>query len=484
MPLAVVIAALAGCHRGDSGLDSPVVDTEVADTDDTDVVDTVPVSDAPIVVFITTDTLGYVAAEQTGWCARVRELAGAHGLDVACPEGAVAPSSWTAEVHSRLLYPQNLVGHGRYRSAPGCDEVSVFAHLAESNGGWYTFGADNPVLGYSSGPACSDGALAWHQGADEAWSYLPTEAGPQPEADTPVHLAIDSLLAATGRGEPAIAFLNAYEVGGHFPRCWYDPETPACSALWDLGVQAGYVAADDDRVDAWLNHPLDIQIAGYVGGLYANHPEAVRDLWWETMTEAIAYHRVERFDDRLERVLAGIDAQGRIGDLTLVIVGDHGENPCTVDDLGNGRLNCTHTGLVTEFTGIVPVFVAPASRATRWADDGYIGDADHPWSTVNLAYALMDLHGAPIPGDWPPMQPVGTATAWTCLPSGQLGSSGVRVVGDVSLRCEGAACGAWNWRIPPDEAYEPTRLDAVPDEVADYEGEPTWFQDACVPWGP
>src|SRR6185295_1608803 len=102
-----MILLLAACH-------APRPDTDRNGDSDTDA--TRPAS--PIVVYFTTDTLGYVAARDSDWCGRIRTILGAHGLDVTCLDGAVSPSSWTAPSHLRMLFPENMTEENGWRDRP------------------------------------------------------------------------------------------------------------------------------------------------------------------------------------------------------------------------------------------------------------------------------------------------------------------------------------------------------------------------------
>jgi hypothetical protein len=141
------------------------------------------------------------------------------------------------------------------------------------------------------------------------------------------------------------------------------------------------------------------------------------------------------------------------------------------------RMNCEHSNLPTEYTAAVPAYVAPASLAETWQQQGFVGDATTPWSTMNFAYALLDHVGAEVPPEWPAFEPPGVATSWTCSQNGI--AEGIRIEGDRSVRCQGPDCGAWYWRVPDDELLDPESIDPIPTDLEDWAASPNPFQDWC-----
>lgn len=441
--------------------------------------------DQPIVVFFTTDTLGMAAAKASDWCGHLNSVLGAHGRDVACLEGGVSPSSWTGEAHTRLLWPSHLLGTKRAAIQPECGEASVHGTLAASLGAFSVWGADNEVLS-NEGTTCQ-GRSSWFQDSDVAYGTreLGTGLAGTPEEERPVGMAISDILAASAAGGPVVAFLNAFEVGGHFPRCFFDPTTPSCDAMWHVAVNAGLAKPFDDRQEAWLNH----HFVGKFMDLTANHlpdsEDELRPMFWGSMLEAIDHHRGPRFDDRLERLLEGLDTQGRTGDLVLIALADHGETPCARRPVGDQHFSCAHGGLANEFSANVPVFVSPAWLADQWRDQGYIGDATTPWTTASLAWATLDASGVPAPSTWPydGPEPPGAAMVWTCdhqteeTNTGPAGA-GVRIVGDASVRCQADDCIGMSWHIPDGPLYKADVLDPIPPEISDYDSD--WAVQACA----
>jgi hypothetical protein len=431
-----------------------------------------------IVVYWTVDTLGTHAARVTDWCGFLRGVAGEHGLDAACLEGAVSPSSWTAEAHTRILWPEHRVGSHRARLSPACDAVSVFSALVDERGGRWLFGSDNPLFGFdAAGVATCGDSRSWTAGSHAWWvAPGPIQASVQiPAEERAVEAAIDAVLEQAGRHRPLAVYLNDIEAGGHSPHCWYDPTSPACEAWWQIGVEAGLVAADDDRVAAWLDASFERDIVAAAKD--ATDPLVLRDMAFALTVDGIAHFRAERFAPRLERLLAGLEERDRLDDLVLVIAGDHGENPCISLSFGTD-VQCSHGGRTTEWTGLVPVFVLPGDVASRWEAAGLTGDAQRPWSLSNVSWGLLAEGETAPPPAWPSPEPPGTATSWSCKDD----AGGVRVVGDVSLRCALEQCAAWTWGEPDDPQDDPTPLAAIPPELADFapEGQPNWFATVCV----
>jgi hypothetical protein len=430
---------------------------------------------SPIVVFWTLDTLGAKAAAETGWCERLGTIASAHGLDVACVDGGVPPSSWTGESHTRMLWPQSQVGARRSQGVPACDAQSALELVADARAGAWIFGADNSVFGSTSYAPCDDGRQSWLQRTDSGY-VLPEGARTEGmvEAERPVHFAIDDALAQAATGESVSVFLNTFEAGGHVPRCWFDPHTAACEALWRLLVDAGTIPEGADPVATWIAQDTWRVAATVLPGALADDLPELRNLYWTTMVEAIEHHRVELVDERLERLLSGIEDLGRLDDLLIVITSDHGENPCVWDPY-QGYFNCGPGDLATEWTALVPLYVIPAAPARTWQAAGYIGDGAEPFSTVNLSYALLQTYGVSPPPSYPPMELPGAARTWHCR-EGLI--SGVRILGDASLRCSADACQGWTWAMPTGLDYEPEPLAAAPETFTD---DAAWAGEACSP---
>jgi hypothetical protein len=435
---------------------------------------------APVVVLFTLDTLGMRAAVEAETCARLAAVLEPSGLDVACLEGGVAPSSWTAESHTRLLWPQHAGVALSGTDEPGCGELSALGTLARALGGTYLFAADNPVLGHRDRVACPGGAPSWHQGADFAVDTV-MGAGDWALADgavRPADAGLDRLLAQTAQGGAAVALLNAWEVGGHFPRCWFEPQTEDCEALWSLALEAGLVSPEDDKTSSWLREEFPPALLDSLEAQGERQSE-LRPVFWGSMLEAIEWHAEPLFLDRVERLVEGLKAQGRLTDLVLVLVGDHGENPC-VEPSATADLSCAHGGLTTEWTGLVPAFVAPASMGESWVEKGFIGTLGQPWSTINLTYALMDQFDVAAPTGWPAMEPVGEATSWTCFGAGgRRPQAGVKIVGDRALRCMKGECAATTWALPGALAYDPEPLEETPTPFLDLVGPPDLFSRLC-----
>src|SRR6185295_7761628 len=145
----------------------------------------------PILVVFTQDTLGEVAAEQTGWCEDLAQVLAPFGKDVNCLDGAVSAGSWTPPGHGRVLFPQMNAPEEWVRPRPVCGDASVLGVLKDSWDGFYTFGADNPQLGTGDNPPCN-GRSPFHAGADTSYSF---DEGIEdlpgiPEENRAAHLAL------------------------------------------------------------------------------------------------------------------------------------------------------------------------------------------------------------------------------------------------------------------------------------------------------
>jgi hypothetical protein len=459
-----VFVGTAGCTRPGSDTspgDSRASDTEVTPgTTDTDLTHA-GLPENPIVVFFSLDTLGQAAALDTGYCQRLSAILRPYGRSLACLDGAIAPASWTLESHLRVYWPQYNRSDLAASESPACTDRPMMSYLSAGLGGHYVFASDNAVLGKWGATTCPESDLTgWSIAADVA--YEVPGAGPQPmdtpEDQRPDHFGIGSILYLAEGGGPVVGFLNAFEVGGHEPRCWYDPYSPSCEVLWDLAVQMGLAADDADRRQTFLDLDSDFQ-NGLVDA--PEREDELRPAFWDSMLGAIEYYRTPLVEDRIERLISGLDAIGRADDLVLVVLGDHGENPCVRMPFRDA-MNCAHTRIPTEWTANVPVMISPAGVAEAWASQGYVGDIDHPWSTVNLSRAVMDGYGVAIPDDWPAMEPVGAATSWSC----NLAMPGaVRFVPGATLRCEAGQCGAFTWMPAPTPDWKFQPLPEVPPEL-------------------
>jgi hypothetical protein len=483
-----IAVALVSCRGSETADETDTGDpdtdtgTETDSDTDTDTADPPPppiLEDDTILLYVVADTLGHAAATQGGWCARLQGLLGGYGLDLACIDGGLAPSSWTGESHVRMLFPQHLDGALRANLFPQCGEPSVLADVRAETGATYVFAAENNVLAAPDAD-CGDGTSSWSAGADAIYTTTKDTYGMAllPEEQKPAHDGISEILAVAPAGG-VVALLNVMESGGHQPRCWMDPTTPACDALWQIAVAAGLASDTDDRAATWRSSDFVRGLERELTTTLAAQEMTLRPHAWDSMMESIAYQRDPLFDARLVRVLDGLSAQGRLDDVVIVIVSDHGENPC-VGRWFDDTLNCAHGGIATEWTAGVPVYVSPAWLAEEWVARGFLGDADAPWSTANVAYAIENAYGMNPPADWAPMEAPGAATVWTCKGTASAArGSGVRVAGAESLRCVESECAAFGWMAPPDVSYVPTEITGIPASVADYSGSPNWFEQAC-----
>lgn len=441
-----------------------------------------PRNEHAIVVVFVVDTLGKAMADTTDWCGRMTSITGDFGLDVSCLEGAVAPSSWTGESHSRFLWPQNTVGTKRANQQPDCGDPSVLQSIRDASGGTYIWGADNGMLSRSGKEVCSLFRTQFPQGSDVLWETTlhDYELPDVPEAERPVHHAIDDFSFEVGFSDrPVELFLNALEPGGHEPRCWATPTSEACEALWQVAVSAKLVEADADRRAAWTDSAFYLSFLQLTSVRHADEEARWRPLWWQVTQDKVEAFREEMFDERLRRVLDAVKSADRLDDLRLVVLGDHGENPCVKRVGEDTALNCGHNGVPTEYTAYVPVYISPPALADDWREQGFVGDAATPWSTVNLAHGLLEHLGVAKPTTWGEMEPVGTATSWTCLTPEEGRVSGLHVEGEVSVRCVGDDCEVSDFRLPTDETLVPTPVADPPEWVAEWTGSPTWFTEAC-----
>ncbi len=474
----LLLPLLLGCQpepKADARPPAPEVDDSgpVGDTD-------APSRASPIVVVWTVDTLGTIAATETGFCEALDDVARSRGLDTACLDRGVSTASWTGESHTRLLWPENLTGDGVARGAPVCGTRSVLAQIANAFHADYLVGLDNPFFeNLAVAQDCGNGRTSWTQDATQSWTLgLKVDVEAVAEANRPASLAIDALLAATAEGRSAVALLNTYEAGGHKPRCWFDPDTAACRQLYQLALDAGAADPKDDPAEAWRTYTVLTTIVNESQRVYADDPATLRTLWWGTITEQVDWFRPMFVDARLDRLLAGLAAQDRLDDLVLIVLGDHGENTAT-PNVRTGEIQMFHSDLPTEYTAEVPVLTIPASLGAALREQGLAGDGTAVWSTPNLAWGLLAQFDLGVPASWPSPEPVGSASSWECLAV----PGGVRISGDESVRCDTSGCGAWSWQLPLQRTDDPTPLAEVPAALAawtDPSGAAPWFQTACT----
>lgn len=456
--IGLLLARLAACDRAEES-------------------DTPPAPASPVVVYFVVDTLGASAAAETGFCDVVTAVAEAHGTQAACVSDAIAPSSWTGESHVRMLWPEHLVGPRRRLDVPDCETRSVLSTIAESTGGTYVVGAQNSVIGAVAAGTCRTGQNPWLVGADSV------HRGERDGDDSPVADGIADLLAATATGEPAVALLNSVEAGSHLPRCAEIASSESCQGLYAMAVEYGIADPElpDERRGLWW---ADGQHTFRFFGEVQQRRDIARaaPLVAGTIHERVLGHQARTMVERLESIVGGLEAQGRLGDLTVVVLSDHGENPCFADPV-SGQVNCAHTGAPSEWTASVPVAVIPASRADEWRASGLIGGDGVPWSTSALAWGLVDAAGVATPSTWPAAPQPGVATSWSCMPQSRTQGGparfGVHVSAEGSLRCSGGTCSAWSWSVLSDPLGVPTPLDGVPASLQAYAGPPDWTTNAC-----
>lgn len=494
----LVLGALVGCFQPPAGdgagsdkeADDSAADDSGNDSGDDTGVDTgiVAVPDDPIVLVWFIDTLGERAAEEIDYCGSIASVVAEYGLDVDCHAGGVPASSWTLESTVRVSWPSHTVGPARASLTPACDEDPVYARVAAAIGGRYTFGADNAQIDAAfDRKTCDGGARSpWSNGtttyytADDDVPYQ--EQYQSNDALRPAHLALDDVLTWAREGEPAVALVNSFEGGGHSPRCWEDPESAPCVATWDYAVARGVVDAGEDKVVAFQDMLRWIDLFDAAQQDTETDPSELRTLFWQSTLEAASNWRDQLSVPRLRTLLDGLRDAGRLGDLQLILLGDHGESPCS-DLLVEAGRDCSHGDAPNDWTNHVPVYFVPASMGQRWSTQGWIGDATVPWSLTRIPYALMADHEVALPGEWPEPEPLGQATAWACFDGMGLATEyGMRVEGGASVRCNGAACGAFEWREMVDEQdtpaaiAAPTSLTPLLGPVGGYQN---WFQATC-----
>lgn len=425
---------------------------------------------SPIVVFWFIDTLSEAVATDGDWCERLQTIAGRHGGRFDCRSGGVSPSSWTGESHLRTLWPEAMSAPLSGELWAPCDKASAPRTIAEATGGGYFIGMDNPMLDQVIGTSeCSDGQSGWVQGADR-WSVSPVETDlsdllVMPERERPWWVAVDALLASTATGAPGVAVLNDFEAGGHSPHCWFDPGAPLCVELWEIAVEALLVSPDADPAVAFADPALWVSLHPFLVERWGDG-EALRERELALQQMGSDWFRLRRTEERLVALFAALEDQGRLNDLVLIITADHGESPCIPSALSDS-LDCGHGGLPSEWTTQVPTFIWPEAEGKRWAEQGWVGDGVHPWSTSNLAWAATRAAGVEVPESWGEPTPVGQAASWTCW-SGALSRvvpSGVAISGDRSLRCIGERCATFDWTAVRDVGDHAMAVDDLPDEL-------------------
>ena len=444
-------------------------------------------SDA-IVVFWSLDTLSERAAIDDGMCERLRAIATAHGGDLSCLEGGVSPSSWTVESHLRNWWPAQNAGARRADLYPACDDPSVLALAAAALGGPLYMGLDNPRFADPFADTRCDGASPWLTGVTQTWiPDFTTDLGTMaavPEEDRPFTQALDALGVAVADGGPAFAYLNDLEVGGHVPRCVYAPESDECQVVWRYALAAGIVAEADDVAATMATTPFWSSVHDAVQ-LDRDTPAAdLRAMVYATILGQVDWFRASRVEDRLARLFATLEGAGRLDDLTLVIMGDHGEAPCVEEPLSRVRA-CGHGDLPNEWNAQVPVYVFPAELAQDWVYAGAVGNATTPWATANVAQLVAADLGIEAPEAWPERLPVGRATSWACSRSMLMGFSwGIDIDGDRSVRCDHDRCGEFDWHALTDLSDGPILATDLPDTLAAREattaGQANWFLAACA----
>lgn len=477
---------VAGCGGGNavvdtspSGAPTPTQDTAPPITSDTGP----GTMSHPIVVYWSIDTLSAPVATTIDLCARVQQTLAPAGLDVGCYDGAVPPSSRTLESHLRTLWPDRAVEGHRHEIAPPCDEVGTLGLLVDAFGAAYVVAPDNPHFTFPGDAILCDGEVSWFAGADASFGYDEgSVVAVVEEADRPVARGLDALEAAIADGQAAVALFNDYEAGGHTPRCFFAPQSAACTALWAFAVDEGLVDPDADPAEAWTDALLWNLLLGRLGALDDVALDAFRPGLLDTIVEQSDYFAEERLLPRLARLVDAVVAAGRQADLVLVLAGDHGENPCVTLPFGSG-VQCSHGGAPTDWTGRVPVLVAPAEVGDAWRQAGLVGDGDQAWALGNVSHGLVHTFGLPTPDHWPDPEPLGSATSWACADSVDV-LGGIRVEGDTALRCVEESCGAFRWATPTSALDTAEPVEDVPSGLLAY-GDPNgpgdnWFTAACA----
>lgn len=495
--LALSLLPLGGCFdpkEDDTGAadtaDTSGIDSAETDTDTGPVV-IVPPPGSPVVVVWVIDTLGELASEEIGYCTQFQELAATYDMDVDCRAGGVAPSSWTVESTQRIAWPEMNQGALRASVQPPCEGEASFATIAHALDGKYVFGYDNAQLDEPfQRPYCDgDATSGWENGADAFFvmsgdiDYV--DQIEMDENSRAARVGLEQAIEWSEEGKVTFAYLNNFEGGGHSPRCFEDPYSAACDTTWTYMVSKGLVAESDNRYERFVDIELWADLFNQAR-VETEIPEAdVQTLFWDTMLESGVDFRDSLVLPRLDRLLSALKEQGRLDDLQLVMLGDHGESPCATELVREGR-DCSHGAEPNNWTTRVPAFFFPASMGQRWEANGWVGDLDVPWSTTVIPYALADDYKVDRPTSWPEPEPLGTGTSLTCFEGLSLQHRyGLRVKGNQSLHCSTARCGGFDWQPFTDEHDVPApiateSLDPDLSVLLDtYGNDANWFIAAC-----
>jgi hypothetical protein len=437
-------------------------------------------SDGPIVVWWTLETLGATAADETAVCAAITEVAAERGLTARCVPGAVAPSTWTLESHVRTLFPEHMAGPLRVNQRPDEGDRSVLARVADHHGGRYGFGSDNPVFDLW-GERASGNGVVWTQGAEEV--AISGDVRSSVGGD-PLARASGVVIEAAGPwirgGDPVALYLNAFDAGGHVPRCTEGIADPRCAYAWELALAYGLVDTNDAPTEAFASSALWVELLRvFAADKAAADPIGVRRATFDTTLASIDGGGLDNLRTSLDALLRDVEKAHREEDVVIVLAGDHGDAPCVMHPLIDGQYICEHDQAPTEWHAAVPVYVIENGGAVdRWRDNGWLAEDGRPWSLVNLAYGLLEATGQPIPELWPEPLPAGRAESWSCEPEGP---GGVIIEGDTAEWCDHNTCVAGPWRMP--------ELSGMTSGVDDArEAGPIawtrWFDTWCLPGGP
>jgi len=433
----------------------------------------------PIIVVWIIDTLSVFAEDEVGHCRDLQEILGPFGRDVDCRGGAISPSSWTIEAIVRLMWPEFLQEEGSSLITPSCELASAPVRLARALGARSTIGFDNPMLDRmmsSRGRMCGL-RHAWISGFDTSYSTSSTisltDLTELDDSERSVNQALEDILRWAHLGEPVVAVLNEAGAGGHVPRCPGEP-TASCSTLRDIAIETEVA----DKETSYSETMLD---SLYWSGLHHVltstvidiDDDSVRNLIADTIVESARYYWTNRTIPRLEQLIYRLTVMGRINDLVLVVVSDHGERPCHRSS-HTGRRSCSHGEVPDEWTAAVPVFIWPGGLADRWESMGLLGNETQVWSSANLTYALHADFVGEYPEAWPEPSPVGTAASWSCWGTNLVPRipMGLRIEGDTALQCSDS-CTAMTWSPASsrDHSVEPVDIEDLPSTLADWMGD-------------
>ncbi len=246
------------------------------------------------------------------------------------------------------------------------------------------------------------------------------------------------------------------------------PSSEACDDLWAFLLEHEIVAPDADRTASMLADETYPNMFSSIQSAELDDELAVQQTIWDTITEASTDWRGLSVGPALRLLLDGLEEGGRLDDLVLVMVSDHGESPCVPHALSDS-LQCAHHGIPSEWVVQVPVFVSPPAVLEQWQEDGLVSLNGAPWVTSNLAYGLADMYGLPWGDSWPAPQPVGTARSIMCstAPAVEDGRY-IVVLDDLAYRCVNQdRCEATTWQRPDSLGYAPERFEDVPTELLD-----------------